>query len=55
MLRANGVAGELGDTVTSFDDIVQRAEQIAVAAQQQSIGRPSIQLLVFPAVWVGSG
>ncbi|WP_313322171.1 hypothetical protein [Stutzerimonas nitrititolerans] len=24
------------DTVTSFDDIVQRAQQIAVAAQQQS-------------------
>lgn len=34
--QANGVAGTLGDTVTSFDDIVQRAQQIAVAAQQQS-------------------
>lgn len=36
VLQANGVAGTLGDTVTSFDDIVQRAQQIAVAAQQQS-------------------
>lgn len=34
--QADGVAGTLGDTVTSFDDIVQRAQQIAVAAQQQS-------------------
>lgn len=30
------MAGTLGDTVTSFDDIVQRAQQIAGAAQQQS-------------------
>lgn len=34
--QADGIAGTLGDTVTSFDDIVQWAQQIAVAAQQQS-------------------
>ena len=34
--QAGGVALTLGDTVTSFDDIVQRAQQIAVAAQEQS-------------------
>lgn len=34
--QADGVAGTLGETVMSFDDIVQRAQQIAVAAQQQS-------------------
>lgn len=34
--QADGVAGTLGSTVASFDDIVQRAQQIAVAAQQQS-------------------
>ncbi|KAF1061253.1 MAG: Methyl-accepting chemotaxis protein PctC [Pseudomonas citronellolis] len=34
--HAAGVAGTLGATVSSFDDIVQRAQQIAVAAQQQS-------------------
>ncbi len=34
--QANGVAGTLGSTVASFDDIVQRAQQIAVAAQEQS-------------------
>ncbi len=36
VLQADGVAGTLGHTVASFDDIVQRAQQIAVAAQQQS-------------------
>ena len=34
--QASGVSGTLGTTVGSFDDIVQRAQQIAVAAQQQS-------------------
>ncbi|WP_457933571.1 methyl-accepting chemotaxis protein [Pseudomonas sp. SA195] len=34
--QAAGVAGTLGDTVASFDDIAQRAQQIAVAAQEQS-------------------
>lgn len=34
--QAGSVALTLGDTVTSFDDIVQRAQQIAVAAQEQS-------------------
>ncbi|MDH2240608.1 methyl-accepting chemotaxis protein [Pseudomonas sp. GD03909] len=34
--QADGVAVTLGHTVSSFDDIVQRAQQIAVAAQQQS-------------------
>jgi methyl-accepting chemotaxis protein len=34
--QADSVAGTLGNTVISFDDIVQRAQQIAVAAQQQS-------------------
>ncbi|MBK5005313.1 methyl-accepting chemotaxis protein [Pseudomonas sp. S32] len=34
--QAAGVASTLGTTVKSFDDIVQRAQQIAVAAQQQS-------------------
>ena len=34
--QASGVSGTLGTTVNSFDDIVQRAQQIAVAAQQQS-------------------
>lgn len=34
--QADGVAGTLGHTVSSFDDIVQRAQQIAVAAQEQS-------------------
>jgi methyl-accepting chemotaxis protein len=34
--QASGVSGTLGTTVSSFDDIVQRAQQIAVAAQQQS-------------------
>lgn len=34
--QADSVAGTLGNTVISFDDIVQRAQQIAVAAQEQS-------------------
>lgn len=34
--QAVGVATTLGTTVGSFDDIVQRAQQIAVAAQEQS-------------------
>ncbi|MEO4047778.1 methyl-accepting chemotaxis protein [Pseudomonas sp. CAU 1711] len=34
--QAGGVASTLGGTVASFDDIVRRAQQIAVAAQQQS-------------------
>nr|WP_313741509.1 methyl-accepting chemotaxis protein [Pseudomonas sp.] len=34
--QAVGVASTLGTTVKSFDDIVQRAQQIAVAAQEQS-------------------
>ncbi|WP_367598079.1 methyl-accepting chemotaxis protein [Pseudomonas fulva] len=34
--QAVGVATTLGITVGSFDDIVQRAQQIAVAAQEQS-------------------
>ncbi|WP_434773529.1 methyl-accepting chemotaxis protein [Pseudomonas entomophila] len=34
--QAVGVAATLGTTVGSFDDIVQRAQQIAVAAQEQS-------------------
>ncbi|MBF7141214.1 methyl-accepting chemotaxis protein [Pseudomonas sp. hsmgli-8] len=34
--QATGVSATLGTTVNSFDDIVQRAQQIAVAAQQQS-------------------
>lgn len=34
--QADSVAGTLAHTVASFDDIVQRAQQIAVAAQQQS-------------------
>ncbi|MBC8651499.1 methyl-accepting chemotaxis protein [Pseudomonas sp. MTM4] len=34
--QADGVAGTLGNTVSSFDGIVQRAQQIAVAAQEQS-------------------
>lgn len=34
--QAVGVASTLGTTVKSFDDIVQRAHQIAVAAQEQS-------------------
>lgn len=46
VLQANGVAGTLGDTVTSFDDIVQRAEQIAGASQQQSLVPQEINELV---------
>lgn len=34
--QANGVAVTLEGTVSGFEDIVQRAQQIAVAAQQQS-------------------
>uniref|UniRef100_UPI0030DA8309 methyl-accepting chemotaxis protein n=3 Tax=Pseudomonas TaxID=286 RepID=UPI0030DA8309 len=34
--QAVGVSATLGTTVGSFDDIVQRAQQIAVAAQEQS-------------------
>ena len=34
--QATEVSGTLGTTVGSFDDIVQRAQQIAVAAQEQS-------------------
>nr|WP_028693926.1 methyl-accepting chemotaxis protein [Pseudomonas cremoricolorata] len=34
--QAVGVASTLGTTVRSFDDIVRRAQQIAVAAQEQS-------------------
>jgi len=34
--QADGVAGTLGNTVSSFNGIVQRAQQIAVAAQEQS-------------------
>nr|WP_268796433.1 methyl-accepting chemotaxis protein [Pseudomonas sp. BSw22131] len=34
--QAAGVSATLGTTVGSFDDIVQRAHQIAVAAQEQS-------------------
>ena len=34
--QAAGVSSTLGTTVGSFDDIVQRAHQIAVAAQEQS-------------------
>ncbi|WP_430962080.1 methyl-accepting chemotaxis protein [Pseudomonas cremoricolorata] len=34
--QAVGVASTLGTTVGSFDDIVRRAQQIAVAAQEQS-------------------
>ncbi|XKV51208.1 methyl-accepting chemotaxis protein [Pseudomonas sp. nanlin1] len=34
--QADTLAGSLGSTVVSFDDIVQRTQQIAVAAQEQS-------------------
>ncbi|TWI58358.1 methyl-accepting chemotaxis protein [Pseudomonas duriflava] len=34
--QASKVSGTLVNTVSSFDDIVQRAQQIAVAAQEQS-------------------
>ncbi|WEK11791.1 MAG: methyl-accepting chemotaxis protein [Candidatus Pseudomonas colombiensis] len=34
--EASGASAALSSTVTSFDDISQRAQQIAVAAQQQS-------------------